>query len=138
LFPIPNVSNDLSGRVALVTGAGGALGRRLAQVLSACGAAVAVADDSFAGAVVVAYRGAVELRLPLRSKEERRRRVQRVLQALELTEHAHTSADRSMAFADWPTIAERIGLAHSVVGSGGLSTGASAVTMLEGPWSNGE
>jgi ABC-type multidrug transport system ATPase subunit/ABC-type multidrug transport system permease subunit len=37
---------------------------------------------------------AAELRLPRRSKEERRRSVQRVLQELELTEHAHTRVDK--------------------------------------------
>ncbi|MFT7220472.1 MAG: NAD(P)-dependent dehydrogenase (short-subunit alcohol dehydrogenase family) [Candidatus Azotimanducaceae bacterium] len=40
-FPLPNVSNDLSGRVALVTGTTSGLGRRFALVLAACGAKVA-------------------------------------------------------------------------------------------------
>lgn len=41
-FPLPYVSNDLSGRVALVTGASSGLGLRFAQVLAACGAKVAL------------------------------------------------------------------------------------------------
>lgn len=41
-YPIPNVSNDLTGQVALVTGATSGLGRRFAQVLSAAGADVAI------------------------------------------------------------------------------------------------
>ena len=39
---MPNVSDDLSGRVALVTGTTSGLGRRFAQVIAAAGAKVAV------------------------------------------------------------------------------------------------
>jgi NAD(P)-dependent dehydrogenase (short-subunit alcohol dehydrogenase family) len=39
-FPLPNVSNDLTGQVALVTGTTSGLGARFARVLAACGAAV--------------------------------------------------------------------------------------------------
>ena len=42
-FPLPNSSNDLSGQVALVTGASSGLGRRFARVLAASGAKVAIA-----------------------------------------------------------------------------------------------
>lgn len=41
-FPTPNFSIDLSGQVALVTGATSGLGRRFAQVLARCGAKVAI------------------------------------------------------------------------------------------------
>jgi len=41
-FPIPNISNDLTGHVALVTGTTSGLGHRFAIVLAACGAKVAL------------------------------------------------------------------------------------------------
>ena len=41
-YPIPNVSTDLSGKVALITGCTSGLGRRFAQVVAACGAKVAI------------------------------------------------------------------------------------------------
>jgi NAD(P)-dependent dehydrogenase (short-subunit alcohol dehydrogenase family) len=42
-FPMPNVSTDLAGQVALVTGASSGLGVRFAKTLAACGAKVALA-----------------------------------------------------------------------------------------------
>ena len=42
-YPLPNVTTDLSGRIALVTGASSGLGVRFARVLASCGAKVAVA-----------------------------------------------------------------------------------------------
>lgn len=42
-YPLPNASTDLSGQVALVTGASSGLGARFARVLAASGAKVAIA-----------------------------------------------------------------------------------------------
>lgn len=42
-YPLPYVSNDLTGQVAFVTGATSGLGRRFANVLAKCGAKVAIA-----------------------------------------------------------------------------------------------
>jgi len=41
-FPLPNVNHDLSGQVALVTGASSGLGQRFARVLASAGASVAI------------------------------------------------------------------------------------------------
>lgn len=41
-YPLPNMSTDLTGQVALVTGTTSGLGKRFAQVLAACGAKVAL------------------------------------------------------------------------------------------------
>jgi NAD(P)-dependent dehydrogenase (short-subunit alcohol dehydrogenase family) len=43
-FALPYVDTDLSGKVARVTGAAGALGSRFAATPASCGAAVALAD----------------------------------------------------------------------------------------------
>lgn len=42
-YPLPNNAVDLTGQVALVTGASSGLGYRFAKVLAACGAKVAIA-----------------------------------------------------------------------------------------------
>ena len=42
-YPLPNLSTDLTGQVALVTGASSGLGLRFARVLARCGAQVALA-----------------------------------------------------------------------------------------------
>ena len=42
-YPLPNLSTDLAGQTALVTGASSGLGLRFARVLAACGARVALA-----------------------------------------------------------------------------------------------
>ncbi|MBV9560381.1 MAG: SDR family NAD(P)-dependent oxidoreductase [Bradyrhizobium sp.] len=42
-YPLPNVSTDLTGQTALVTGASSGLGLRFARVLASCGAKMALA-----------------------------------------------------------------------------------------------
>lgn len=42
-YPLPNISTDLSGQTAFVTGASSGLGNRFARVLAAAGAQVAIA-----------------------------------------------------------------------------------------------
>ena len=41
-YPLPNASHDLSGQIAIVTGASSGLGARFARVLAAAGASVAL------------------------------------------------------------------------------------------------
>ncbi len=41
-YPLPNASHDLSGQIAIITGASSGLGARFARVLAAAGATVAV------------------------------------------------------------------------------------------------
>src|SRR5947209_5427133 len=46
-FPLPYASTDLTGQIALVTGASAGLGRRFALTLAAAGAQVAAAARRF-------------------------------------------------------------------------------------------
>lgn len=46
-YPLPNSSNDLTGQVALVTGATSGLGHRFARVLAAVGASVVITGRRF-------------------------------------------------------------------------------------------
>jgi NAD(P)-dependent dehydrogenase (short-subunit alcohol dehydrogenase family) len=68
-FALPHHSTDLRGQVALVTGATSGLGWRFAQVLAACGAAVAAtgrrADRLDALAATISRHGGTCLALPL-------------------------------------------------------------------------
>ncbi len=70
-FQLPNFSTDLTGQVALVTGATSGLGRRFARVLAAAGAAVAVAGrrterlDEVAREIEAAGGRAVGVRLDM-------------------------------------------------------------------------
>ena len=48
-YPLPNASTDLTGQVALVTGASSGLGERFARVLAAPGAKVALARAPVTG-----------------------------------------------------------------------------------------
>jgi NAD(P)-dependent dehydrogenase (short-subunit alcohol dehydrogenase family) len=68
-FRLPNVSIDLTGQVALVTGASAGLGRRFATVLAACGARVAAAarreDRLKVLAAEIAAAGGTCIPLPL-------------------------------------------------------------------------
>lgn len=68
-FPLPYVSNDLTGQVALVTGATSGLGWRFAQTLAAAGAAVAVAGRRAERleelVALIAGRGGRALAVPL-------------------------------------------------------------------------
>jgi NAD(P)-dependent dehydrogenase (short-subunit alcohol dehydrogenase family) len=68
-FALPHHSTDLHGQVALVTGATSGLGWRFAQVLAACGAAVAAtgrrADRLDALAAEITREGGTCLPLPL-------------------------------------------------------------------------
>jgi NAD(P)-dependent dehydrogenase (short-subunit alcohol dehydrogenase family) len=68
-FALPHHSTDLRGQVALVTGATSGLGWRFAQVLAACGAAVAAAgrraDRLDALTATISRHGGTCLALPL-------------------------------------------------------------------------
>ncbi len=74
-YPIPNVSTDLSGQVALVTGCTSGLGRRFAQVIAACGAKVAITGrrierlESLAEEIRAAGGTAVPIALDMRDND---------------------------------------------------------------------
>lgn len=68
-FPMPHVSHDLTGRVALVTGASSGLGERFARVLAHQGAAVALCArridrlDALAEEIIAAGGKAVPIKM---------------------------------------------------------------------------
>ncbi len=74
-YPNPYASNDLTGRVALVTGTTSGLGRRFALVLAKCGAKVVVTGrrqerlDELAQAIRADGGTALPLRLDMTSRE---------------------------------------------------------------------
>lgn len=75
-YPLPNVSTDLSGEVALVTGATSGLGWRFAQVLAAAGASVVLCGrrverlEELAGIIGEAGGEALPLRLDVSDAED--------------------------------------------------------------------
>lgn len=87
-YPLPNVSTDLTGQVALVTGASAGLGVRFAKVLAASGAKVAIAArrsdrlEGLAREIKDAGRTAHPIALDVADAEQIRRAVQQAEDAL--------------------------------------------------------
>ena len=125
-YPLPYVSNDLSGRVALVTGASSGLGRRFALTLASAGAKVAA----------TARR---EDRLAELAAEIEERGGTCVPIALDVTDE--TSITRAVAHAN-----EALGLVDILINNAGIPdaqrahkmslelTDAVFDTNLRGPW----
>lgn len=125
-YPLPYVSNDLSGRVALVTGASSGLGRRFAMTLAAAGAKVAAAARR-------------EDRLEELAREIGERGGECVPIALDVTDE--TSIAQAVAHAN-----EALGLVDILINNAGIPdaqrahkmslelTDAVFDTNLRGPW----
>ncbi len=91
-FPTPYTSNDLTGRVALVTGTTSGLGKRFAKVLAACGAKVALTgrrvDRLDELAAEIEADGGVCCKVPLDMTS-----TESIMNAVEVTEQALGTID---------------------------------------------
>ncbi|HUQ12996.1 MAG TPA: SDR family NAD(P)-dependent oxidoreductase [Novosphingobium sp.] len=125
-YPLPNASTDLTGRVALVTGASSGLGERFARVLASCGAKVALGArrverlEKLAGEIAEAGGEALAVRLDMTDAEA-------ITRAVEAAEARFGTVDILVNNAGVPD-AQRahkmsVELVDTVIG-----------TNLRGPW----
>ena len=84
-YPLPNLSNDLSGQVALITGCTSGLGRRFAQIVAAAGAKTVITGRRMERLEELAaeLREAGGICLPLRLDMTSRESIRSVVDAAE-------------------------------------------------------